>query len=142
MAAPWRASSSLARSRPIDAAILSDLSTFLWYLFRETAGQLARNAAPTFESSEAMLTTETLEKALSLLELGYTFASITSETGITLEDVEAVHVAWFTGTTEQLFRELQLAGVLELVAAKLRSGRGWDEGTTGDASFCTFIPRT
>jgi hypothetical protein len=26
--------------------------------------------------------------------------------------------------------ELQLAGVLELAAAKLRSGAGWDEGTT------------
>jgi hypothetical protein len=79
-----------------------------------------------------MLTTATLEKTLSLLDEGYTFASITEETGITLEDVEAVHVAWFRGTTEQLFRELQLAGVLELVAAKLRSGQGWDEGTTGD----------
>jgi hypothetical protein len=31
-----------------------------------------------------------------------------------------------------LFLELQLAGVLELAAAKLRSGQGWDEGTTGD----------
>jgi hypothetical protein len=79
-----------------------------------------------------MLTTATLEKTLSLLDEGYTFASITEETGITLEDVEAVHVAWFRGTTEQLFRELQLAGVLELVAARLRSGQGWDEGTTGD----------
>jgi len=79
-----------------------------------------------------MLTTDSFEKALDLLELGYTFPSITEETGITLEDVEAVHVAWFTGTTEQLFRELELAGVLELAAARLRSGRGWDEGTTGD----------
>ena len=34
--------------------------------------------------------------------------------------------------TEQLFRELELTGVLELAAAKLRSGQGWDEGTTGD----------
>ena len=79
-----------------------------------------------------MLTTATLEKTLSLLDEGYTFASITEETGITLEDVEAVHVAWFTGTSEQLFRELELAGVLELAAAKLCSGQGWDEGTTGD----------
>jgi len=79
-----------------------------------------------------MLTTATLEKTLSLLDEGYTFASITEETGITLEDVEAVHVAWFRGTTEQLFRELELAGVLEIAAAKLRSGQGWDEGTTGD----------
>jgi len=79
-----------------------------------------------------MLTTATLEKTLSLLDDGYTFASITDETGITLEDVEAVHVAWFRGTTEQLFRELELAGVLELAAATLRSGQGWDKGTTGD----------
>ena len=79
-----------------------------------------------------MLTTDTFEKALDLLELGYTFPSITEETGITLEDVEIVHIAWFKGNTEQLFRELQLADVLELVAARLRSGQGWDEGTTGD----------
>jgi len=79
-----------------------------------------------------MLTTATLEKTLSLLDEGYTFASITEQTGITLEDVEAVYVVWFTGTSEQLFRELQLAGVLEVAAARLRSGQGWDEGTTGD----------
>lgn len=79
-----------------------------------------------------MLATATLEKTLSLVNEGYTFASIMEETGITLEDVEAVHVAWFRGTTEQLFRELQLAGVLELAAVRLRSGQGWDEGTTGD----------
>jgi hypothetical protein len=79
-----------------------------------------------------MLTTATLEKTLSLLDEGYTFPSIIEQTGITLEDVEIVHVAWFRGTTEQLFRELELAGVLELAAAKLRSGQGWDEGTTGD----------
>ncbi len=79
-----------------------------------------------------MLTTATLEKTLSLLDAGHTFASIMEETGIALEDVEIVHVAWFRGTTEQLFRELQLAGVLELVAAKLRSGQGLDKNTEGD----------
>jgi hypothetical protein len=79
-----------------------------------------------------MLTTATLEKTLSLLDEGYTFASITEETGITIEDVEAVHVAWFRGTTEQLFRELELAGVLELAAAKLRSGQGLDKSTKSD----------
>jgi hypothetical protein len=79
-----------------------------------------------------MLTTEATGKALELLDEGYTFPSITEETGITLEDVEAIHVAWFRGTTERLFRELQLAGVLELAAAKLRSGVGWDEGATCD----------
>jgi hypothetical protein len=79
-----------------------------------------------------MLTTQTAEKALELLDEGYTFPSITEQTGITTEDAEAVHVAWFQGTPEQLFREVQLAGVLELAAANLRSGRGWEEGTTGD----------
>ena len=79
-----------------------------------------------------MLTTDTFEKALDLLELGYTFPSITEETGITTEEAEAVHIAWFKGTSEQVHRELQLAGVLELAAAKLRSGQGWDESTTGD----------
>jgi hypothetical protein len=95
---------------------------------------IIRNAASLFQSADRknMLTTDTFEKALDLLELGYTFPSITEETGITTEDAEAVHVAWFNGTSEQVSRELQLAGVLELAAAKLRSGQGWDEGTTGD----------
>lgn len=79
-----------------------------------------------------MLTTETFEKALELLELGYTFPSITEETGITTKDAEAVHVAWFTGTPEQVFRELQLAGVLEAAATRLRTGQGWDEDATGN----------
>ena len=79
-----------------------------------------------------MLTTDTFEKALDLLELGYTFPSISEETGITTEDTEAVHIAWFNGTSEQVSRELQLAGVLELAAARLRSGQGWQEGMTGD----------
>jgi hypothetical protein len=34
--------------------------------------------------------------------------------------------------TEQLCREMLLADVLELAAARLRSGEGWDEGTTTD----------
>ena len=79
-----------------------------------------------------MLSTDTFDKALELLQLGYTFPSITEETGITTEDAEAVHVAWFNGTSEQVSRELPLAGVLELAATKLRTGNGWDEGTTGD----------
>ena len=33
---------------------------------------------------------------------------------------------------EQMSREELLADVLELAATKLRSGDGWDEGTTGD----------
>jgi hypothetical protein len=79
-----------------------------------------------------MLTTETAEKALDLLELGYTFPSITQETGITTEDAEAVHVAWFNGTSEQVHRELQLASVLEIASTRLRSGQGWEEGATAD----------
>lgn len=79
-----------------------------------------------------MLTTETAEKALELVDEGYTFPSITEQTGITTEDAEAIHVAWFKGNAEQLFRELQLAGVLEAAATGLRSGQGWDEGTTID----------
>jgi hypothetical protein len=79
-----------------------------------------------------MLTTATLEKTLSLLDTGYTFASITEETGITTEDAEAVHLAWFNGTSEQVSRELQLAGVLEAASTRLRTGQGWQQGTTGD----------
>ena len=79
-----------------------------------------------------MLTTETAGRALELLDEGYTFPSITEEIGVTTEDAEAVHVAWFKGTTEQLFREVQLAGVLEAAATRLRTGQGWDEGTTTD----------
>jgi len=33
---------------------------------------------------------------------------------------------------EQMFRETLLSDVLELAAAKLRSGEGWDEGTIID----------
>jgi hypothetical protein len=79
-----------------------------------------------------MLTNETFEKTIDLLEEGYTFPSITEETGITTEDAEGVHVACFNGTPEQVSRELQLAGVLEATATRLRSGLGWDEGTMGD----------
>lgn len=66
------------------------------------------------------------ERALKVL------AKVTEETGIATKDAEADHVAWFKGTTEQLFREVQLAGVLEAAAVNLRSGRGWEEGTTSD----------
>lgn len=79
-----------------------------------------------------MLTTDTFEKAIDLLELGHTFPSITEQTGITTEDAEAVHVAWFNGTSEQVSCELQLAGVLEAATTRLRTGQGWDEGTTED----------
>lgn len=68
-----------------------------------------------------MLTTEAAGKALELLDEGCTFPSITEETEITTEDVEAVHIAWFNGASEQLLRELQLAVVLE-AAAMARTG--------------------
>ena len=44
--------------------------------------------------------------ALDLLELGYTFPSITDETGITIEDVEAVHTGTFETSSprERAFR--------------------------------------
>jgi len=106
---------------------------FEGYLIRETAGTRLGTPPPNFwTGSQTMLTTDTFEKALDLLDLGHTFPSITEETGITTEDAEAVHVAWFNGTPEQVSRELQLAGVLEAAATRLRTGQGWDEGTTGD----------
>jgi len=80
-----------------------------------------------------MLTIDTAKKALELLDLGYTFPSIEEETGITREDASAVAEAYDKNeTAEQLFRDLQLADVLDLAASGLRSGEGWDEGTTGD----------
>jgi hypothetical protein len=65
------------------------------------------------------------------LNEGYTFPSITEETGITTEDAEALHVAWFKANTEQLFRELHWLTCWNLPWRSLRSGQGWDEGTTG-----------
>jgi hypothetical protein len=80
-----------------------------------------------------MLTTDTAKKALELLDHGYTFPSIEEATGITKEDASAVADAYDKDErAEQLFRELQLAGLLELAAVKLRSGEGWQESTTVD----------
>ena len=79
-----------------------------------------------------MLTTETFAKIISLLEEGYTYPSITEETGISFEEASAVGNAYFNGETEQFLREVQLAGLLELAAITLRSGKGWDENATGD----------
>ena len=106
---------------------------FEGYLIRETAGCWLGTPPRCFKAQRGnMLTTDTFENALDLLELGYTFPSITDETGISTEDAEAVHVAWFNGTSEQVSRELQLAGVLEAAATRLRSGLGWDESATAD----------
>lgn len=73
-----------------------------------------------------MLTTAILEKTLSLLDEGYTFPSITEETAITTEDAEAVHVAWFNGTPEQVSREIlhvYPAHVTKALAMALLSGK-------------------
>jgi hypothetical protein len=70
-----------------------------------------------------MLTTATLENSQPSTRRPHP-PPVIEETGITTEDAEAVHVAWFKGTTEQLFREVQLAGVFEAAAASLRSGWG------------------
>jgi ABC-type glutathione transport system ATPase component len=79
-----------------------------------------------------MLTNETLDKAISLLEEGCTYLSITHETSITREEAEAVALAYDAGKVEQLYREIALAGILDLAAAKLRSGEGLEEGTVND----------
>jgi hypothetical protein len=80
-----------------------------------------------------MLTIEMTKKAVELLDLGYTYPDIERETGISREDASAVAEAYDKDeTAEQLFRDLQLASVLEAAAASLRSGEGWNEGTTGD----------
>jgi hypothetical protein len=86
-----------------------------------------------------MLTTETVAKALDLLDLGYTYPDIEKETGIASDDARAVGHAYLVGQTEQLSGELQLAGVLELAAAKLRSGglgRRHDSGRGERGSAC------
>jgi hypothetical protein len=104
---------------------------------RETAGKTLgtpeHRPANFRQDEEIMLTIDTAKKALGLLDLGYTYPDIERETGITREDASAVASAYDKDeTAEQLFRELQLAGVLELAAAKLRSGEGWQESTTVD----------
>jgi hypothetical protein len=76
-----------------------------------------------------MLTTETLDQAICLLEEGSTYLCITQETGITREEAEAVARAYDAGQTERLRRELVLAEVLETAAAELRSGDGFGVGT-------------
>jgi hypothetical protein len=79
-----------------------------------------------------MLTSETFDQIINLLEDGYTYPCITEKTGISFEDASAVGNAYLKGETEKLLREVQLAGLLELAAATLRSGEGWDENATGD----------
>jgi hypothetical protein len=79
-----------------------------------------------------MLTTETVEQAICLLDEGSTYICITQETGMTREDAEVVARAYDGGEIEQLHREIALADVLALATARLRSGDGLDEGTVGN----------
>jgi hypothetical protein len=79
-----------------------------------------------------MLTTETLDKAICLFEEGSTYFCITTGTALTREEAEAVGRTYDARETEQLYREIVLAGILEHAAAKLRSGEGWEEGTIDD----------
>jgi hypothetical protein len=79
-----------------------------------------------------MLTTETLAKTIKLFQKSRIHSRIMDKAGISGEEAKAVRAAYDAGKTEQLFREIQLAGVLELAAAKLRLGEGWNEVTIGD----------
>ena len=71
-----------------------------------------------------MLSTETIEKAIKLLESGATDSDVAKGTSISTEEARAVADAVYIGETDRLFREVALAGVLEAAAHALRSGRG------------------
>ncbi len=85
-----------------------------------------------------MLTVEALDKVIQLLEEGSTFFSITTQTGLTRKEAETVAHAYDVGNTVQLYREVGLAGILELAASTLRSGAGLDEGATANV-LCEII---
>jgi len=57
---------------------------------------------------------------------------ITNQTGLTRKEAEAVARAFDAGDIEQVYREVFLAGILELTEAKLRSDENWDDGTIAD----------
>lgn len=57
---------------------------------------------------------------------------ITNQVGLTRKEAEAVARAFDAGDIDQVYREVLLAGILELTAAKLRSGENWDDGTIAD----------
>ena len=71
-----------------------------------------------------MLSTETIEKAITLYESGATEGAVTEATGISRSEAQAVADAFNVGETERLLREVTLAGVLEAAAQALRSGCG------------------
>lgn len=71
-----------------------------------------------------MLTREAIEKALDLYEGGATESAVAEAAGIGHEEAKAVANALYVGETEQLLREVALAGVLEAAAQALRSGHG------------------
>jgi hypothetical protein len=79
-----------------------------------------------------MLSTDTIEKAIELLERGLDKVSVAEATGISPEETSAVANAINMGETDRLFREVALAGVLEAAAQILRSGRGLIGDTAAD----------
>jgi hypothetical protein len=79
-----------------------------------------------------MLTTETFDRIINLLEDGYTYPFIAEEIGITSDEASIVGDAYATGEAERFLCKLQLADFLELAAATLRSGKDWDEAATND----------
>jgi hypothetical protein len=79
-----------------------------------------------------MLTTEAIEKAIELYEGGTSESSVAEATGISHEEAKAVANALYVGETERLLREVALAGVLEMAAQALRSGRRLIGDDAGD----------
>ncbi len=71
-----------------------------------------------------MLTTEAVEKAIEMYEGGATESVVAKGTGISADEARAVAEVLHIGETDRLFREVALAGVLEVAAEALRSGRG------------------
>jgi len=74
-----------------------------------------------------MLTNEAIKAAVELYDLGSTHFCVQEETGISREEAELVAQFYDAGETEQLYREVALAGVLEITARTLRRGEGVDE---------------
>jgi hypothetical protein len=62
--------------------------------------------------------------AIELFEGGVNESAVAQATGLNNEEAKAVADALYLGETERLLREVRLAGVLEVAAQALRSGRG------------------
>jgi hypothetical protein len=75
-----------------------------------------------------MLTTEALERAIELYEGGANESAVAEATGISHEEAKAVANALYLGETEQLLREVALAGVLEAAAQALEKRARFDWG--------------